>query len=1372
MLSCPGRAQHLRWRPGERLPDLFEARCDEMARDGRPAALAVGTAQTSLTFGQLDARANQVARLLLARGARPGDRIALLFDRAVPSYVAMLATLKVHAAYVPVDPGYPRDRVDYILEDSRARFVLSLSHVRDRLGDLPTTVLCLDELEGEVATLPTHRVADAERGAPVDELAYIIYTSGTTGRPKGVAVEHASICNFVRVACEVYGIEAGDRVYQGMTLAFDFSVEEIWVPLLCGATLVPKPGDVALLGAELADFLRAERVTALCCVPTLLATLEDDLPELRFLLVSGEACPQHLVRRWHRAGRRFLNVYGPTEATVTATWSVVHPDRPVTLGVPLPTYTTVVLDPDRATVLPAGAVGEIGIAGPGLARGYVNRDDLTRKAFIDDFLGVPNNPTARIYRTGDLGRVTHDGEIEYHGRIDTQVKVRGYRIELGEIESTLLEQPGIAQAAVTTREPEPGVVDLVAYYTLRQDAPPVDISSLYERLRASLPPYMVPTYLEPLDRMPMLASDKVDRRSLPAPTGRRGAGRPAHHVAPASDTERALAEAMATVLGLDQVSTDSHFFDDLGASSLLMSHFCARVREHTDLPSLSMKDVYLHPTVRSLAAGLDTAAPAAPDVTDPRPRRTAAPPGTLAYVVTGALQLVLFLAYVEALAWALVLGDRWLAGGVGVAGIYLRALTLGCAAFLGLSVVPVLAKWLLVGRWRRREMPVWGPAYVRLWLVRTLLRVNPMVLFVGTPLYPLYLRALGAHIGRRVTILSRTPPVCTDLLEIGDDTVIRKDCSFTGYRAHDGVIQTGRVVLGRDVLVGEATVLDIDTAMGDGAALGHTSSLQSGQRVPDGQTWHGSPAVPTTAGYRTVPPIRCATWRRVLFPAAKAVMVLGVYVPAALVASFVLLPQVDLLRPLTRTDGGAVVALLVVSFVAYFGSLLVALAVGLAVPRLLRHLVTPGVVYPLYGARYSAQRTMERLSNSKTFMSLFGDSSAIVHYLRALGYDLSTVEQTGSNFGMAQKHATPFLTTVGSGTMVADGLSVVNADFSSTSFRLAHTSIGPRCFLGNNIVYPSQSRLGGNVLLGTKTMVPVDGPVRADTGLVGSPCFEIPRTVARDAAHEHLRTGVERQRRLRAKNRYNAVSMVLFLLVRWVHVLGLTALLVAALRLTSRFGPTAIAAFLVAALFGTIGWFVLVDRLATGFRRLHPRLCSIYDPYYWWHERYWKLSATPYLVALNGTPFKNVAWRLLGARVGRRVFDNGLGITERSLVTIGDECVFNEGSLLQGHSMEDGIFKSDRITVGDRCTLGPNAFCHYGTDVGSDALLRADSFLMKGSQVRPGTSWGGNPARELAVAPRGAAARGRHRPPRQHRRTQRIPSDRAQDGDGERAARG
>jgi non-ribosomal peptide synthetase-like protein len=1188
--------------------------------------LAVDAGDTVLTYHQLDARANQLARHLLARGARPGDRIGLLFDQAVHSYIGMLAVLKINAAYVALDVGFPPDRLSYIVGDAGVGMVLSLSHLRDRLRHLPVTSLYVDKAAALIAAEDDHRLTRREKGDPVDQVCYIIYTSGSTGRPKGVVIEHASICNFVRVAVEVYGVQPRDRVYQGMTIAFDFSVEEIWVPLVAGATLVPKPGGSSLLGDELHDFLHDREVTALCCVPTLLATLDDDLPRLRFLLVSGEACPQDLITRWHRSDRRFLNVYGPTEATVTATWTLVHPDRPVTIGVPLPTYSAVILDPAANRALLPGELGEIGIAGIGLARGYLHRDDLTDRAFIRDFVGIANNPSNRIYRTGDLGRINDDGEIEYHGRIDTQVKIRGYRVELSEIESVLLQVPGIAQAVVDTYEPAPGAVELVAYYTRRTGTTNIDHQQIYQHLRGRLPPYMVPAYLEQLAVIPMLPSDKADRKKLPAPRSRLNPTEPQTYVAGATGTERCLADALASVLHLEQISVDSHFFDDLGANSLLLAQFCARIRKQPDLPPVSMRDVYLHPTIRTLANTLadKVAAESGPPVVA---APTVAPTSTPRYVLCGALQLLLLLVSVYLGALVLKGGFTWIASGAGWVDTWQRSLLFSTVSFPVLCMLPVLAKWVLVGRWKPQKIPLWSLAYVRLWLVKTLIRASPMVMFVGSPLYILYLRALGAKIGRGVAIFSRTVPVCTDLLTIGDQTVIRKDSFFICYRANAGRIETGPITFGRDVVVGEQTVVDIWTSMGNGAQLGHASALYAGQAVPDGQRWHGTPAQRCDVDYRTVVPTHCGVFRKISYSVVQLLNAMVVTGPLAMALIVTLLEESPWLAELigpghhTLTSAGFYRAALVSSLVLFFGGVLVGLGYVVTVPRVLNLVLKPDTVYPLYGFRFLIQQIIARTTNSRFFTFLFGDSSAIVYYLRALGYDLSHVVQTGSNFGMAVRQDTPYLSAVGSGTMVSDGLSIVNAHFSNTSFRVSRASIGPHNFLGNNIAYPSQGRTGANCLLATKVMVPIDGPLREGVGLLGSPPFEIPRSVQRDGMFDVLKSGEELRRRLSAKNRHNAVTMGLFLAVRWLYFFSITLLTLAATDLYSWGGELALAAAMAFVLPFTVAYFVLGDRAVTAFRALRPKFCSIYDPYFWQHERFWKIPAMMYVQVFNGTPF-------------------------------------------------------------------------------------------------------------------------------------------------------
>ncbi|MEE3069823.1 MAG: amino acid adenylation domain-containing protein, partial [Pseudomonadota bacterium] len=497
-----------RWREGERLHHVFETTCD-----ANPDGIAVETLSGGLSFAQIEARANQLARYLLTRGLIPGDVVALLFDRSAESYIAMLAVLKIGAAYVPLDPGFPADRIAYIGEDAGVRAVLTMGDFACLGASAAEMLIALDRDSVEIAQMPPTRLT----GVPFSsELAYIIYTSGSTGRPKGVAIDHAMIVNFVRVAEECYGYQPGDRVYQGLTLAFDFSVEEIWVPLLAGATLVPNQSGASLVGEDLYDFLKEKRISAMCCVPTLLATVEPTLPDLRLIIVSGEACPADLAARWHQRGRVILNAYGPTETTVTATIARLMPDTPITIGAPLPTYSVAILKPDTAEVLPQGEVGEIAIAGIGVSRGYIGRDDLTAAVFIKDIFGMPENASGRVYRSGDLGRIDDQGRIVYMGRIDTQVKIRGYRIELDEIETVMLQVAGVRQAVVTTYTPEGQETELAAYFTGT-----ITAEKLAGELRRKLPPFMVPAFFEKLDVIPMLPSDKADRKALPAPSGRR-----------------------------------------------------------------------------------------------------------------------------------------------------------------------------------------------------------------------------------------------------------------------------------------------------------------------------------------------------------------------------------------------------------------------------------------------------------------------------------------------------------------------------------------------------------------------------------------------------------------------------------------------------------------------------------------------------------------------------------------------------------------------------------------------------------------------------------------------------------------------------------
>jgi non-ribosomal peptide synthetase-like protein len=768
-----------------------------------------------------------------------------------------------------------------------------------------------------------------------------------------------------------------------------------------------------------------------------------------------------------------------------------------------------------------------------------------------------------------------------------------------------------------------------------------------------------------------------------------------------TDTEREFAQVLADLIGRERVPVDSHFFDDLGANSLLMAQFCARVRKRADLPSVSIKDIYGSPTISSLATALAEAVPVPGEPPPPAPAQPPRRASTLEYVGCGVLQALVFLVYSLLVAEVLGMGTDWISAGTGVLDYYLRSVGFGAAVLVILCALPIALKWMLIGRWRPQQIRVWSLTYVRFWVVRTLVQRNLLVLlFVGSPLYSLYLRALGAKIGRGVTILSHFVPVCTDLLTIGDGTVICKDTYFTTYRARAGVIETGAVTIGADAYIGEMSVLDIDTRLGDGAQLGHTSSLHAGQVVPDGQSWHGSPAVRADVNYRRVEPMACGRFRRAMFAVRQALTMVLLLAPLVFGLVDLLLTAAPRLSPALGL-GSALLDFsspkfyykaLIVSLVLYFGLRLIGFLLMIGLPRLLNLTIKPGKVYRLYGFHHSAHRLIRVLTNMRFFKTMFGDSSAIVHYLSGLGCDVSKTEQTGSNFGLREKFENPFLASVGAGTMIADGLSIINAEYTSTSFRVSRAAIGAQNFFGNNVAYPAGAKTGDNCLLATKVLVPIDGPVREDVGLLGSPSFEIPRTVERDLRFNHPKTPQEFRRRLAAKNLHNVLTMLFYAATQWLFFFGLMLMAWATeVYYNLAGGPLLAVDSVVTVLYG-IAYFVLVERLIVLFRPLRPLACSIYDRRFWRHERFWKAAATTvHTQMLSGTPLKGVVWRLLGVKVGRRLFDDGCGMPEKTLVRIGDDVTLNVGSIIQCHSQEDGGFKMDGITIGNGCTVGVGA---------------------------------------------------------------------------------
>ncbi|MET8039341.1 amino acid adenylation domain-containing protein [Micromonospora sp. NPDC005215] len=565
-----------------------------------PDAVAAICRGRELTYGELWAQAERVAGRLRAQGVRHQDVVALVLDRDLDVLPAMLGVLRAGGAIAPLDPGDPVERMSYLINDADARVVVSRRALADRLPEPDGwRVLLLDEppaAEPEDTALP-------DQAGP-ESLAYLLYTSGSTGRPKGVQVEHGAIGLYAEHYQQLLGLGPGDRVLQFAALTFDVSWGEIFASLLAGATLVLVAPEEGASPTEVAALVRREEVTCAALTPTMLSLLETDpYPTLTRVVSLGEALSAELANAWIRPGRTLFNLYGPTEVAVgctdhdcgSGTWRTPPP-----IGRPHPGRRLYVVNP-AGRLVPRGAPGELLIGGAGLARGYLNQPELTADRFQTD----PLRPDGRIYRSGDLVRWNADGDLEYLGRIDTQVKLRGIRVEPGEIESALLAHPGIRLAVVAVRPDRDGGQRLVGYLVPEGRERPTP-SQLREFLGGTLPQPMIPSAWVFCDELPMTSSAKVDRAALPDPDAD-------DHVAdtvtpPATATEAALVGIFADVLGRADVGADANLFD-LGGSSLQAMRVITRITREFGV-KLNLRQLYGTSTVRAIAERIDGGAAA------------------------------------------------------------------------------------------------------------------------------------------------------------------------------------------------------------------------------------------------------------------------------------------------------------------------------------------------------------------------------------------------------------------------------------------------------------------------------------------------------------------------------------------------------------------------------------------------------------------------------------------------------------------------------------------------------------------------------------------------------------------------------------------
>ncbi|HHJ52408.1 MAG TPA: non-ribosomal peptide synthetase, partial [Caldithrix abyssi] len=548
---------------------LFEERVDKM-----PEKTALVYKDVQLSFAELNRRANRLAHYLRKHGVRPETIVGISMERSLEMIVSLLAVLKAGGAYLPIDPEYPAERIEYLIQDSGITLLLTQQALSGRFKDFQIEQIVYEQLQSDLADLPDENLPDLARPA---NLAYIIYTSGSTGKPKGTMLQHQGLVNLTYSLGGYYHVSPESRTLQFASFSFDASVEEIFNTLVNGATLYLIDRETLLSGTGLVKALKDYRITNVTLPPSVLAVLSpDEFPDLKHITSAGEACTPEIANKWS-VNRTFVNGYGPTENTVCATvYTVEEPisGSTVPIGHPIHNVSVYILN-QRMLPQPIGVPGELYIGGKALARGYLNRPELTAERFVPN--PFAENPGERLYKTGDLARFLPDGNLEFLGRIDTQVKIRGFRIELGEIEAVLQQQPGVIDAVVHAHKMPTGNEYRLAAYLIVEDKEHFNPERLKKQVADTLPDYMVPAAFLLMDQFPLTPNGKVNYRALPVPHfDARGELKEA--VAPRTPLEGRLADIWKEVLGVSTIGVTDSFFD-LGGHSLLAMKLLTAVEQ-------------------------------------------------------------------------------------------------------------------------------------------------------------------------------------------------------------------------------------------------------------------------------------------------------------------------------------------------------------------------------------------------------------------------------------------------------------------------------------------------------------------------------------------------------------------------------------------------------------------------------------------------------------------------------------------------------------------------------------------------------------------------------------------------------------------------
>jgi non-ribosomal peptide synthetase-like protein len=1296
------------------LPDLFFSRVQTS-----PDSVAAVFEGRSLTYREMAAQIEDMARGLVAAGVKPGQFVGLWMTRSLDLQMALLAILRAGAAYLPFDQAAPPERVAICLNDAEAVALVVDSATQPQTGTIAQSVLLASALSRAEGPLPT--LSDAVQ--PEDP-AYLIYTSGSTGVPKGVVISHRNICHYLSAAQTLFQLTPEDVVFQGASVAFDLSLEEIFLPYLVGARLWIATQDILQDTENLAARMNEAGITVLDTVPTLLSLLTGDVPTLRVVILGGEACPPALAAKWCRPGRHLFNSYGPTETTVVATAIEIQPEDPITIGKPLPGYTAYVVDDNLHTVTP-GVEGELLIGGPGVAAGYWRRAELTAQKFIaNPFCADCSDPV--LYRTGDAVIEDEQGRLVFRGRIDDQVKIRGFRVELGEIEARLGEQPGVVQAALVLRRD--GEMDhLVAFVKLAAGMA-VDVEAWRRALAATLPPYMIPTHFQAIDELPTLTSGKLNRKALAQVPLELPVVPTEADDAPQNETEAALLAALKPLLPGQPIRFDADFFLDLGGHSLTAARFVSTVRKTQALAHLTIHDVYAARSLRGMA-----------DLLIARGARKVenfgfTPPPLLRRFLCGLAQAICMPGVLA------ITTAPWLAVFVvyqlftGEEHNFLREARVVILTYAGINIAvslfAIAAKWLILGRTKPGSYPLWGTYYFRWWLARQLIGAIHLNWFKGTPVARVLFRMLGAKVGQDV-IFSDFDIGAVDLLDIGDNAAFGSKTLFANAEVVGDRLIIGTLKIGAGATIGSSCVLSSDSEIGDGAELADLTSLPVGAKVGAGEFWEGSPG--RKAGmvpHHDLPLARASDGLRA-FHFSIYLLLLGILPAVALVP---IIPAFYIIDNLGEWAGdhlplGDLAILPLIAWPAAMALILVTVLLITAI----RWTVLPRVktgTYSIHSGFYmrkwvvalATELTLETLS------SLFA-TVYMRNWYRLLGAKIGHDAEISTNLGGSYD-----LIEIGEKSFIADEVVIGDEEVRNGWMILKKVRTARRVFVGNSAVVPPGSDIPEGTLIGIKSRPPADNALMQPGGTwFGSPPLPLPLRQRFDTVGTQWTYEPSVGRRIgRASFEAFSVSLPSMLAICF----GSRAVDFLAPAIMARDFWTLIWEFVWCSTAISVG-------LTVGAIIIKWLMMGVYKPtmqpmWSWWALRteavavnYFGLAGAVLLDHLRGTPFLPWCLRLFGCKFGKGVYMDSTDITEFDCVRVGDFAAVNAGGLLQTHLYEDRVMKIGRVDIGEGAMIAGGTTVLYDTKVGDYARVGPLTIVMKGEELPPHTQWQGAPARPI-----------------------------------------